>query len=85
MGVLGEEDMFKDCLDSSVCQYITTTIKSETLQLAAISGYFASSPVLSLLRKLTPLRERNCPGFTSYDVGLKRPTDISREKCLNSL
>ena len=47
MGVLGGEDMFKDCPDSSVCQYIKATIKSKTLQLAAISGCFALSPFLS--------------------------------------
>jgi len=48
MGVFGGEDMFKDCLYSSVCQYIMATIKSKTLQLAAISGYFALSPFLSI-------------------------------------
>jgi len=48
MGVFGGEDMFKNCLDSSVCQYIKATIKSKTLQLAATSGYFASSPFLPI-------------------------------------
>ena len=49
MGVFGEEDMFKDCLYSSVFQYIMATIKSKALQLAAISGYFSLSPFLSVL------------------------------------